>query len=539
MRCLLAAVFLATLFSPFAAAQAPPAPTVEVRLRGVSDLLDRFEYLAKLVDQEDAGQQLTQTIQSFADVKTGIEGIDPARPLALYATVAANPLESQAVLVLPIASDTAFLGLLTGKLSLDPKKGADGVYTLTVPNVPLPLYFRFANKSCYVTVASPAGIDPKQLVAPAKLFAAADDGVLSVTVRLDRIPADLKKTALGQLELKLADAKGKTEAGETPGQTALKGWVLDRLAEAAAAVLTDGKEFTAKLVADPKSDDLGLDLSLTATPNSPLATTLVGLGGSSRMTRAPLPPAGDKLATFGVTGALGPKATVSLAGVVDMLIAEAVATAKDADKIGAKLVLDALAPTLKAGVLDFNLLVGGTDAGKLSVVAAMAVAEGKRIEATAKQLAPFVPADTVTFAFDQGTAGGLTLHKLTVADPKFAAATGSDAAWLAVGGDRLVVGMEPAGAEVKAAAAADPRPAPLMAGTVNLGRLFALGTDDVSAAAAKKLVAQVFGDAGPAGRDTMTLRVDGGDALRLRLTTKGKGLQLAVLVDKERKKGKD
>ena len=517
-------------------AQAPPAPTVEVRLRGVTDLLDRFEYLAKLVDQEDAGQQLTQTIQSFADVKTGLEGIDPARPLALYATVAANPLESQAVLVLPIASDAAFLGLLTGKLSLEPKKGADGVYTLAVPNVPLPVYFRFANKSCYVTVGSPLGIDPKGLVPPAKLFVAKDDGVLTVTVRLDRIPADLKKTALGQLEFQLADAKSKKDEGETPGSKAVKGWLLDRAAEAAAAVLTDGKEFTAKLVVDPKTDDLALDLGLTAAPDSPLAKTLAGVGSSSRMTKATLPPAGDKLATFGFTGELGPKSKASLAGVVDTLIAEAVANAKDGDKAGARLVLDALAPTLKAGVLDFNLLVGGSEAGKLTAVAALAVTEGKRIETVVKQLAPFVPAEQVKFAFDQGAAGGLALHKLTVAEPKFAAATGSDAAWLATGDGKLVVGLEPAGAGVKAAAVADPRPAPLLAGTLNLGRLFTVGSDDLSPAAAKKLVAQVFGDAGPAGRDTVTVRVDGGDALRVRLASKGKALQLAVLADKERKK---
>ena len=531
MRFLLASVLTLTLTLTLSA-----QPTVEVRLRGVSDLLDRFEYLARLVDQEDAGNQLAQMVQGFADAKTGIEGIDPARPVALYATVAANPLESLAVVVLPVADEKAFLGLLTGKLSLDPKKGADGAYTLSVPNVPLPLYFRFANKSCYVTVGTPAAVEPGKLIAPRTLFAADDGGVLTVRVRLDRIPADLKKTALGQVELQLADAKGKKDAGETPGQSALKGWVLDRFAEAAAAVLTDGREVTVRLTADPKGDDLALDVGLTAAPNSPLAKTIAGLSGSGRTTRAAVPPAGETLATVGVTGSLGQKAKASLGPVVDTLLAELVANAKDADKVGAKLVLDALAPTLKAGLVDVNLFVGGGDPGKLTVVAAAAVAGGKKIEETAKQLAPFVPAEAVKFAFDQGSAGGLTLHKLTVADPKYAAATGTDAAWLATGADKLVVGLEPAGAEVKAAAAADPRPAPLLAGTLHLGRLFGLGSDDLAPAAAKKLVAQVFGDAGPAGRDTVTVRLDGGEALTLRLAAKGKALQLAVLADKERKK---
>ena len=536
MRRLLAVALLATLVAPPASAQPAPAPAVEVRLRGVSDLLDRLEYLAKLVDQEDAGNQLAQTVQSFADAKKGIEGIDPARPIGLYATVAPNPLESQVVVLLPIADEKAFLELLTGKLSLDPKKQDGGVYQLQVPNVPLPLFFAFADKTCYVTVGSAAALEAKTRIAPKAFFAADDGGVLSVNVRLDRLPADIKKTALGQIELKLADAKDKKEPNETPAQTALKGWLTDRASEAVAAVFADGREFSVRLTADPKGDDLALEVGLSANPGSALAKTFAGLGTSSRTTTTAVPTAGS-LATFGITGAFGPKSKASLGPVVDALLAEAVANAKEGERPMVKMVLAALAPTLKSGLIDLNLAVTG--AGKpdrFRVLAAAAVADGAGIEKTAKQIAPFVPEEAVKFAFDQGSAGGLTLHKLTTSDPKFNEAFDTDSVWLATGDSKLVVGFEPAAVGVKAAATADPKPAPLMAGTLSVARLMEAAKDGLPAETGKKLVTQVFGDAGPAGKDTVSMRLEGGESLKLRLIAKGKALQLAVLTDKERKK---
>jgi hypothetical protein len=530
MRFLLAAACTLSL-SVAASAQ----PTVEVRLRGINDLLDRVEYLSKLVDQEDAGNQLAQTVQSFADDKKGIEGIDPARPVGLYATVAPDLLGSQAVAILPIADEDTFLGLLEGKLSLSPKKQDDGTYSLSVPGVPLPVFFRFAERSCYVTVAGPAALAPKALVSPKAFFADADPAVLAVRLRLDTLPADLRTMAVAQMELKLADAKAET-VGESAGQTALKGWVLDRLAEAAAAVLTDGKELRVRLLADPKADDLGFEVSLTGTPGSTLASTIAGLGGKTTTAAVP---AADAVATLGLSAAVGPKAAASLAPVVDALIADAVKQAKGAEKIGVKLVLDALAPTLKRGLIDFNAAVLPADGNKLRVLAAVAVAEGKKIEETAKVLLPVIPEKDVKAAFDQGTAGGLTLHTLTVGGAKFAAPFGTDRVWLATGDKKLVVGVEPGGDGVKTVAVAEPRPTPVFAAEVSVARLLALTPDALPAAAGMKLVTTVFGDAGPAGNDTASVRLEGGDGLRLRLTVRGKALHLAALTDRERKKAND
>ena len=505
-------------------------PTVEVRLRGVSDLLDRVEYLSKLVDQEDQGHQLAQMVQGFADAKTGIEGIDPARPVGLYGTLAANPLESRVVVVLPIADPRAFLELLTGKLSLDPKKGDDGVYQLAVPNVPLPLYFRFANKSCYVTVALPAALADEQLLAPAALFAAADDAVVSVKVRLDRIPPDLLKTVIAQMELNAADGFKSGSPVNKLGAAFGARLVLSAVQTA----VRDGQDLTLRLLADPKADGLAAEVSLKPKAGSELAATLKGLVGRPAVAGTVRPPA-DAVGVARVNARFDGKLKSQWAELVRAVWAEAKAAGK---KKGDYLPLydqlwAAVEPTLTAGVFDLAAVALPSGDKGVKVAAAAGLTDGRKVEAAVKQVASLAPEKEAQFAFDQGAAGGLTLHSVRIGDEKFAKLTGSPTAWLATGDTRLVLATEADGAMVKALAAREPAPAPLLEVRGSVSRLLALGDD---ATAVKKATAAVFGAAGPAGRDAVSLTVTGGDALRVRLALPGKAVQLLVLADKERKK---
>ena len=537
MRFLSAAVL--ALWFALGLSAAPPAPAVEVRLRGVTELLDRFEYLAKLVDQEDAGSQLVQTVQGFADPKTGLEGIDPGRPVGLYATVAPNPLESRVVLLLPIADETSFLGLLTGKLSLDPKKGDDGVYQVQVPGVPLPVYFRFAQKSCYVTVGLPAALDADQLLTPASFFADPDGSVLSARVRLDRMPKDLLESILTQAELRAADEARKSPATD-PARRAGEEFGRRTVLTALMTGVREGQEFSARLTVDPKTDALTAELGLTPKSGSPLAGVAKAVAGRPVVAGSVRAPA-DAVGVVRVNARLDGGLKAAWVENVRKLYADGKAKAQAKgdflpvyDQLWA-----AVEPTLVSGVFDFGVV--GLPAGDtgLKVVAAAAVVDGKKVEAAVKQLAPFAPEKDAKFAFDKGTAGGLTLHAVTLGDKGFAAATGSDAVWLGTGDTRLVVGTDADGRLVKELADRRPAPAPLVEVRASLSRLLALGEDALPAATSKKLVGQVFGPAGPVGRDAIALTVAGGDALRVNLSLTGKALQLAVLADKERKKGKD
>lgn len=513
----------------------PAQPAIEVRVQPVRRFLEVAEYTAKLVDQEDAGNQATQFVQSMIDPKKGLEGIDPDRPIGLYATVAENPVESQVVAVVPIADEEAFLGLLTGKLSLEPKKGDDGVYSVQAPGVPLPVHFRFADKSCYVTVGLPAALEKDRLIAPKTFFAAPESGLLAVRVRLDRLPPKLVKQAIAQAELKAADdAKNDPDTPEGRGQKLGRELALAAFAAAA----TEGKEFAVRLTADPKADDLSADLKLTAKDGTGLQKTFRGLTERKAVAGGLAVPS-DPLAVLRVNARLTGKAQEQWAEQMTALLAEAVAKAKESDKQAAKLVADAVGPTLKSGVFDLGVAALAGSGKAVRVVGAAAVVDGKRIETVVKQFAPFAPEDKAKFAFDQGTAGGLTLHTVTVADPKFGQATGTDKVWLGTGEKRLAFAVEPDGKLLKATADQAPAPAPVFEARFAIARILPLLEDALPADKAKALTSEVFGATGPAaGTDALALTVAGGEALTARVSLTGKALALLVKTDKA-KKAKD
>src|SRR5262249_7882216 len=100
MRCwAVAAVALAAVLSPGrAAAQKMTEPTVEVRLRSVNDLLERGEYVAGLVGQEEPVKQVRELIKQLSTEGKGVEGIDPKRPFGAYAVLTPDVQDSPVVL---------------------------------------------------------------------------------------------------------------------------------------------------------------------------------------------------------------------------------------------------------------------------------------------------------------------------------------------------------------------------------------------------------------------------------------------------------
>ncbi len=520
-----------------APAQKDAGPALEVRVRSVSDLLDKAEYLGGLVNQTEAARQGAALVRGMADAKKGIEGIDPARPFGLYGSVTPNVVDSPVVLMVPVADEESVLNLLTTRFNLDPKKADDGSYQVKVPNVPVPVFFRFAHKTLYVTAQTAKGIEPARLIDPKDFFAGADESIATVQFHLDRLPADVKKTVLGQFELKVNDAKERTEPNETPAQKKLRAWALDRMMASLQSVLADGKDFSVRLLVEPKTDDLTAEVAFTAKDGSELAKFVQDLGKQSGKAVA-LAGAKNPIAAFGARLTVPESARKDLAPVIDALIAEHLEKAKDSDRQAAKMALDAVAPTLKAGELDAGLAVTG-DGGKLRLVAALGVAKGEGIEKTIKQFAPFAPEDKAKFEFDVKKAGDLELHKVVAPSPELKAAFGTDTLWLGTSDRLLAVSIEPDGTALEKAAA--PRlaegatlPGPLVA-EVSVARVLAATDKQLSAEKLKELTREAFPD-GVAGKDTASLRVTGGDALTVRFSLKGRAVKLAVLVDQEKKK---
>jgi hypothetical protein len=126
------------LFAPFARAA---DPAVEVRLKSVDALLARAEFVGGLAGKAEEAKQFAGLAKAFTNAK-GLEGIDTTKDFGFYAAVTPDVADSPLVLMAPIKDEDAFLGLFANKLGLTPKKADGGVYSLDVPMVPKPVYFR-------------------------------------------------------------------------------------------------------------------------------------------------------------------------------------------------------------------------------------------------------------------------------------------------------------------------------------------------------------------------------------------------------------
>src|SRR5262249_28070400 len=150
----------------------------------------------------------------------GIEGLDTKRPIGAYAVLNANVVESEAVVLLPVADEKALIGFMEN-LPIKLEKGKDGIYTITSDMAPVPFYLAFANKYAYITGQSKGPLDEKRRLDPAKLLAADQIGTFSLSFNLDGVPPEFKRIIEAQVETAAETAKDQSPPGETKTQKEL------------------------------------------------------------------------------------------------------------------------------------------------------------------------------------------------------------------------------------------------------------------------------------------------------------------------------
>jgi hypothetical protein len=527
-----AALFLTT---GFASAQQNAGPTVEVRLRSVNDLVDKFEYVAGLAGKEDAVTQVRELIKVLSADGKGIEGIDPKKPIGAYATLAKEVETSPFVIMLPIANEEQFLKALKTRLDVTPEKGDDGTLKVAVPIVN-ELHLRFTNGYLYVSPKA-KDLDAKKLLTPKEYFAKDDGSVLSVLVHLDRIPADLRTFVMGQLELGVNEERKKNAENETTAEKKLKNLVFDSIIGGVKGVADDGKELSVKLFADAKTDELSAEVSLSAKSGSAVAKNFAALGSKSSVPAGIVAAAGNSAVRANVKVAVTEGMKKEYASAIDGLLAELVKKAPPDQEEVAKSVVAAIGPSLKAGELDFAAgLVGPNSKGHYQVIAAVGVKDGKGIEKLlkdlVKQFGPFIE-QAVTFKFDVETVGDFNLHRIDIQqiDDKFEKIFGTKTVWLATSDKHLAVSIEPDGASIRKGLKAKAVSVSVVNVEIAAAKLLPLIQPDLKADELKALLKDAFGDGSPTGKDTINVSIEGGEKLTLKVKAKGKVLRLGVGLD--------
>jgi hypothetical protein len=508
-------------------------PMVLVRIEPLEELAADARALAKAAGREELVRQVQAILKAHTGPK-GVEGIDPKKPIGLYGSLDKQLNRSQAVLLLPVSDEKTFLDFL-GSFGLEPKKDADGLYTLKVEKVPFPVQFRFANGYLYAmprfsaTSALPA---KDKLPLPAAVLAGGE-GMLSVTANLDRVPPAIRNVAVSSLAVELGHLKKAKAENEGPAHHELHGAVLDALAVQGRAVLEDGGAVMLKIAHDRKKNDLSLAASFAAKKGSALAKTLAGLATQTSLAGALLGQ-GEAMGGFlhvrlpeGVRKALGP--------VVDEAVKQGLAHHDEGARALLAPVAEALKPTMKEGVFDVGLsLRGPNKGGKYTVVGCYRLQAGEGVEKAVKKLVGQLPEEArKPFTFDVDKAGGVAIHRVEQEKLKAAAADmlGGGPLYFAVRKDAVLFTLgEGALATLKEGLAAEPKAGKLLQVDLSLGRI--AGLMKAQDKSAPEIAKKVFTEA---GSDRVRLSLAAGRRLELKLSVKTQALAFAAALDKARK----
>lgn len=508
-------------------------PTLVVRVRSIDGLLADVKYLSELVGRPDDAKKIEAGLKQA--LPTGFQGIDPKRPLGVYATLDpdGNLQETTAVVLIPISDEKAFTGLVEKLSGQSVKSEDDGIQSLSLPNLPFPVYFRFANKYAYATIREKDALAPARMLAPEKLLPPDHLPALSASFRIDHIPDALKQIVLGQAELRLADVEEEKPAGETPAQHALKVQTAKAASQRIATVIKEGSELGIKLDVDRQAKVLSAELSLSGKPGSSLATEMATVGKGQSLFAGLAQP--DSAVTFGLHALLPEHLRKNLGPVIDEGFTNALAKEKDAAKRAlAKKLLDAIAPTLKSGDIDVAANLRGPAADQhYTLVAAIKVKDGANIETAFKDVLKDLPeADKQKIKLDAETIDGVKVHRLDIQkdlDDEGRKLFGENPLYLAMRPNAVFLtgGVDALGA-LRTALATSPKSAPPMEVVAHFARLVPAMTKtkgDPKAAAKQAFTG--------GGTDQLHVSVNGGDAIRLRLELQAAVIRFFALVEKK------
>jgi hypothetical protein len=439
-------------------------PTVVIRVNSLNTVLKDLKVLATLLGREKEAQSIQDLIKAKVGAK-GLQGIDLSRPAGAYVRFGEDITDINGAVLVPVADTQNFLTLLQGLqgLTLNPNKGKDDIYTLTVTlqnGQNIDLYMRFANKYAYFTAVNTDYLSDKNLLDPAKVLAGSADSLLSVAIRIDQVPDLLKTMAIGQFEKNLQD---NPLLGETEAQKEFRIATAKQVTKIASDVLAQGKRAEIDMSMNKDKNDLSLRLSLSAKPGTQLATNIANAGKHKSAFASLL----SNSAAF--RGSIDLEFPQEMHKAFAKAIEDSAHKAltdlpSDAKRKQAQALVDSIVPTIKSGQLDAFFGMAGPVDKHFTLVAAVKLADGDRVgtvihDLLEGELKNMPAAQREKIQLDVATVGGVKIHRLELppdpktnkvldgltGDPNLYVAFRKDAAFLAIGPQSLATLKEAIG----------------------------------------------------------------------------------------------
>jgi hypothetical protein len=510
-------------------------PAVIVRLASIDTLVADIRRLAELAGREDEAKQIEGIVKEYAGQK-GLDGIDTKKPFGLYASVTPTLVDSEVVVMVPIADEKAFVDMLNTK-GLKPEKDKDDVYTVQVEKIPFPLFFRFANGYAYLTARDQTPITGKRPLAPAAVLPAGQAGTLSAVVHIDRFPDNLKNLVLQNLDNRLAKLtdKGQKPAGETEATVKARTAVTREVAGWIRSVLREGGQLDLRLDLDRNSPDLSLSVKLTGKPGTDLATNITDLGKVKSLAASLV--GSNSAASAIVDVSLPARVRNALVPLVDER--EEKLLDRQPDKARRELlstILKAVNPTIKSGKADAGVDLRGPNAdGLYTLVLGARIKDGKAIEKTIRRLVSEIPADQKeTVKLDVEKVGDVSIHRVMPekTDEQFRKAFGDNPFFVAVREDALLVaGGDKGLSALKEVLDASPKTGKVLQVELAMSRMAPLMTKEHKAA--PEIAKKAFAKTKDADRIRITL--EGGNALAFRLAMRAQLVTFFSMLDQAEK----
>jgi hypothetical protein len=493
--------------------EATDKPSVVVRVRAVGELLKDARAVAKLVDQEAMFDNIEPALAPI------LGAIDTTKPIGFYAVIKPEPVNSIGILMVPVKSAKDLLAVI-GTVANPTEQ--DGLYTVNA-GIPFDILFRFHGDYAYATVRNSkdavSALDKNKIYAPGRIFEAKDASLASATFNLDAIPTGLKQKALDHIDEFLRNETLK-HANEPSPQKELGTTIVTEVARKAQMLVADALTLTLRFDFDRTKETMGANFKLAARKDTALAneiarhTTGQGLGEGMLGN-----PSAAKLAAYAV---LPDALKKTLDPLVDKMLSQLVQKA-EALQNDAKDVADALAPTLKSGLLDAGFDLRGPNAdGFASVLIGVRLVDGDKLDAALRRFVGNIGAkDRKDITFDVAKVDGVSIHRIAPKDfPKdgFRDLVGENAKmFVAMRTNLLVLGIgSEAGtlAAVKDALKGEPKTCKVLEGEVairNLAKVIEKKHEGTVDAAAKAF---------PAGSDDVVrYSFSGGETADFRVTS--------------------
>jgi hypothetical protein len=246
-------------------------PALVGQAKSLHDLLEMTKVLVKNV----AGDELYKGFEKEALPNLDpakVPGIDPKRPFGVYGTIDADLAKCRVVVLVPVTGEKNFLDMLD-QFDLPTNKGKDpGTFEfVTPPDVPFPVVGRIHKDYAYIAFGGPDVLETKLLLDPKDVINDKEKGIAYLALRLDRIPAEVKKNVVGMIRqhteqlpdaIEDPDLKAAAVAARNLGYRWLK-----YLAE-------ETKEVALRFDADTKTGDVSVEFVLEPSAKSPLAEAI-------------------------------------------------------------------------------------------------------------------------------------------------------------------------------------------------------------------------------------------------------------------------